>query len=112
MSNSNAFLSRFAPILSRFTWAWTGRAKSPSDFSNYPDLDQRLQVLREQLGDVRLITDKQLRQKLGDCSEMTSWRLLRDGKLRKPRKLGNRNLMPEDEADTAIARPIGLGLAG
>ena len=50
---------------------------------------------------LRLITDKQLRQKLGGCSEMTIWRLRRDGKLPKPKKLGNRNVTPEDEADKA-----------
>lgn len=53
---------------------------------------------------LRLITDKQLRQKLGGYSEMTIWRLRRDGKLPKPRKLGNRNVTPEAEADTAIAK--------
>lgn len=59
---------------------------------------------------LRLITDKQLRQKLGGCSEMTIWRLRRDGKLPKPRKLGNRNVTPENDADTAIAKLLGLRL--
>ena len=57
---------------------------------------------------LRQITDKQLRQKLGGCSEMTIWRLRRDGKLPKPRKLGSRNVTPEDEADEAIANLVGL----
>ena len=51
----------------------------------------------------RLITDKQLKEKLGGCSDMTIWRLRRDGKLPKPKKLGSRNVTPEDEADKAIA---------
>jgi len=57
---------------------------------------------------IRLITDKQLRQRLGGCSEMTIWRLRQAGKLPKARKLGNRNVTPEDEADKAIATLIGL----
>ena len=57
---------------------------------------------------LRLITDKQLRQKLGGCSEMTIWRLRRDGKLPKPKKLGSRNVTPEEEADEAIAKLVGL----
>ena len=57
---------------------------------------------------LRLITDKQLRQKLGGCSEMTIWRLRRDGKLPQPKKLGNRNVTPETEADEAIAKLLGL----
>ena len=56
----------------------------------------------------RLITDKTLKEKLGGCSDMTIWRLRRDGKLPKPKKLGSRNVTPEDEADKAIARLIGL----
>ncbi len=52
----------------------------------------------------RLITDKQLREKLGGCSNMMIWRLRRDGKLPMPKKLGNRNVTPEDEADKAIQR--------
>ena len=56
----------------------------------------------------RLITDKQLKDKLGGCSNMTIWRLRRDGKLPKPKKLGNRNVTPENEADQAIAALIGL----
>ena len=57
---------------------------------------------------LRLITDKQLRQKLGGCSEMTIWRLRRDGKLPSPKKLGNRNVTPESEVDRAIAKLLGL----
>jgi predicted DNA-binding transcriptional regulator AlpA len=57
---------------------------------------------------LRLITDKQLRQKLGGCSEMTLWRLRQAGKLPKPKKLGTRNVTPETEADQAIAKLIGL----
>ncbi len=57
---------------------------------------------------LRLITDKQLRQKLGGCSAMTIWRLRQAGKLPKPKKLGSRNVTPEDEADKAIATLIGL----
>ena len=34
--------------------------------------------------------------------------LRRDGKLPKPKKLGNRNVTPEDEADKAIRRLTGL----
>lgn len=55
----------------------------------------------------RLITDKHLKEKLGGCSDMAIWRLRRDGKLPKPKKLGNRNVTPEDEADKAIQRLIG-----
>lgn len=57
---------------------------------------------------LRLITDKQLRQKLGSCSAMTIWRLRREGKLPKPRKLGSRNVTPEKDADKAIAELVGL----
>lgn len=39
---------------------------------------------------------------------MTIWRLRRDGRLPKPKKLGNRNVAPEDEADKAIAELVGL----
>ena len=56
----------------------------------------------------RLITDKQLKEKLGGCSDMTIWRLRRDGKLPKPRKLGSRNVTPEEEVDEAITKLIGL----
>ena len=57
---------------------------------------------------MRLLTDKQLKEKLGDCSDMTIWRLRRNGKLPKPKKLGNRNVTPEHEADRAIAALIGM----
>ena len=57
---------------------------------------------------IRLITDKQLRQRLGGCSEMTIWCLRRDGKLPMPKKLGSRNVTPEDEANKAIAKLVGL----
>lgn len=60
----------------------------------------------------RLITDKQLKEKLGGCSNMTIWRLRREGKLPKPKKLGNRNVTPEEEADKAIAELIGLRHVG
>ena len=56
----------------------------------------------------RLLTDKQLKEKLGSCSDMTLWRLRRDGKLPKPKKLGRRNVTPEDEADQAINVLIGM----
>ena len=56
----------------------------------------------------RLLTDKQLKEKLGGCSDMTIWRLRRNGNLPKPKKLGNRNVTPEDEADKAIAVLIGI----
>lgn len=56
----------------------------------------------------RLITDKHLKEKLGGCSNMTIWRLRRNGKLPKPKKLGNRNVTPEDDADKAIAKLIGM----
>jgi len=56
----------------------------------------------------RLLTDRQLREKLGGCSSMTLWRMRRDGKLPQPRKLGKKNVTPEDEADAAIAALIGL----
>ena len=56
----------------------------------------------------RLVSDKILKQKLGDCSDMTLWRLRQAGKLPKPHKLGNRNVTPEDKADEAIARIVGL----
>ena len=45
----------------------------------------------------RFITDKQLKDKLGGCTDMTIWRLRRDGKLTMPKKLGNRNATPENE---------------
>ena len=57
---------------------------------------------------MRLLTDKQLKEKLGGCSDMTIWRLRRNGKLPKPKKLGNRNVTPENEADKAIAALIGM----
>ena len=56
----------------------------------------------------RLISDKELKRKLGDCSDQTLWRLRRDGKLPKPKKFGRRNVTPEDQADEAIARLVGL----
>lgn len=56
----------------------------------------------------RLLTDRQLREKLGGCSSMTLWRMRRDGKLPKLRKLGQGNVTPEHEADAAIAALIGL----
>ena len=56
----------------------------------------------------RLITDKHLKEKLGGCSNMTIWRLRRNGKLPKPKKLGNRNVTPEEDADKAIAKLIGI----
>ena len=55
----------------------------------------------------RLLTDRQLKEVLGGCSDMTLWRLRRDGKLPKPNKLGKRNVTPEDEADEAIAALLG-----
>ena len=56
----------------------------------------------------RLLTDKQLKEILGGCSDMTLWRMRRDGKLPKPKKLGKRNVTPEEEVDKAIAALIGL----
>ena len=56
----------------------------------------------------RLITDKQLKEKLGCCSDMTIWRLRRDGKLPKLRKLSSRNVPPEEKADKAIVKLNGL----
>ena len=56
----------------------------------------------------RLISDKILKQKLGGCSDMTLWRLRQAGKLPKPKKLGNRNVTPEHQADEAIARIVGM----
>ena len=56
----------------------------------------------------RLITDKQLKEKLGGCSNMMFWRLRREGKLPKPKKLGNRNVTPEEQVDQAIAALIGI----
>jgi len=50
----------------------------------------------------RPITDKQLKEKLGGCSDMTIWRLRRDGKLPKPRKLGSGNVTLEEKADEAM----------
>ena len=40
--------------------------------------------------------------KLGGCSNMTIWRLRRDGKLPKPGQLGNRNVTLEDDVDRAM----------
>lgn len=56
----------------------------------------------------RLLTDKQLKEILGGCSDMTLWRMRRDGKLPKPKKLGKRNVTLEEEVDKAIAALIGL----
>lgn len=56
----------------------------------------------------RLVTDRQLREKLGACCSMTLWRMCRDGRLPKPTKLGQKNVTPEDEADAAIAAMIGI----
>ena len=56
----------------------------------------------------RLLTDKQLKEILGGCSDMTLWRMRRDGKLPKPKKLGKRNVTLEDEASDAIAALIGI----
>jgi predicted DNA-binding transcriptional regulator AlpA len=56
----------------------------------------------------RLLTDRQLREKLGGCSSMTLWRMRRDGKLPKPKKLGQKNVTLEDEAEAAIAALIGV----
>ena len=56
----------------------------------------------------RLITDKQLKDKLGGCSDMTIWRLRKAGKLPKPRKLGNRNVTPEEDASAAIDALLGI----
>ena len=53
----------------------------------------------------RLITDKRLKDKLVGCSDMRIWRLRREEKLPKPKKLGNRSVTPEDQAITAL---IGL----
>jgi len=39
---------------------------------------------------------------------MTLWRMRRDGKLPKPKKLGQKNVTPGDEAAAAIAALIGL----
>ena len=55
-----------------------------------------------------LISDKMLKLKLGGCSDMTLWRLRQAGKLPKPKKLGNRNVTPEDQVDKAIARIVSL----
>ena len=57
---------------------------------------------------IRVITDKLLCHRLGGCSEMTVWRLRRDGKLPMPNKLGSRNVTPEDEANKAIAKLVGF----
>lgn len=42
------------------------------------------------------------------ATEGEAWRLRRDGKLPKPKKLGNRNVTLEEEADKAIASLVGL----
>lgn len=55
----------------------------------------------------RWISDKELKDRLGGCSDMTLWRLRRDGKLPKPTKLGNRNVTLEDDAASAIAKLLG-----
>ena len=52
----------------------------------------------------RLISDKALKRKMGGCSDMTLWRLRQAGKLPRPKKLGNRNVTREDQADAAIER--------
>ena len=56
----------------------------------------------------RFITNKHLKNKLSGCSDITIWRLCRNGKLPLPKKLGNRNITPENEADKAIAVLIGV----
>lgn len=55
----------------------------------------------------RLITDKELKEKLGGCSDMTLWRLRKAGKLPRPRKLGRRNVTPEEELERAVSALIG-----
>jgi predicted DNA-binding transcriptional regulator AlpA len=52
------------------------------------------------------ITDRQLKEKLGGCSDMTIWRLRQAGKLPRPAKFGKRNVTLESEADAAIAALI------
>ena len=39
--------------------------------------------------------EDEFKEKLSGCSNMTIWRLRRDGKLPKPKKLGNRNVTLE-----------------
>lgn len=56
----------------------------------------------------RLPTDKPLKEKLVGCSKMTIWRLHREGKHPKPKKLGNRKVTPEKQADQAIAKRIAI----
>ena len=41
------------------------------------------------------------------CSNITIWRLRRDGKLPKPEKLGNRNVTLEDDVDRAMELLVG-----
>ena len=45
---------------------------------------------------------RRIKEKLAGCSNMTIWRLRRDGKLPKPKKLGNRNVTLEDDIDRAM----------
>lgn len=56
---------------------------------------------------LQLTTDKQLRQNLSGCFEKTIWRLRQDGKLPRPKNLGDPNGTPETDADTAIAKLLG-----
>lgn len=56
----------------------------------------------------RLTTDKPLKEELVGCSRTAIWRLHREGKLPKPKKLGNRNATPEEQADQAIAKVIAI----
>ena len=54
-----------------------------------------------------MITVKQLRQELGGYSKMALQRLRQDGKLPKPKKLGTRNVTPENGADWMTAKLFG-----
>lgn len=48
------------------------------------------------------LRDKQLREKLGDCSDMQLWRLRKAGKLPQPKKLNGLNYSLESEVDQAL----------
>jgi len=62
----------------------------------HPDVEPAWQSTRLPLSDESLITSKQLRELVGNCSEMHIWRLLNDEKYQalafpKPIKINDRN---------------------
>jgi predicted DNA-binding transcriptional regulator AlpA len=53
----------------------------------------------------KLITTRQLRERVGGVSEMTIWRWVQRGLLPKPRKINSRNYWPESVIDGLLDKP-------